>query len=96
MAVLTLLALIIFSQVLLRPQIAFASDRVALMSLRDQWLQVAAGFGLRSATRPREGFLADYRSFTSRSSVRRLLQNDPAFAALANKANYAFSRLEVD
>jgi signal transduction histidine kinase len=96
MAVLTLLALIVFSQILLRPQIAFASDRVALMALRDQWLQVAAGFGLRSVPRPREGFLADYRSFTSRSSVRKLLQTDPAFAALANKANYAFSRLETD
>ncbi len=96
MIVLTLLALLVFFNVLLRPQMAFASDRVALMALRDQWIQAAAGFGLRSAPRSRTGFLNDYRNFTSRPSVRRLLQADPVFASLAARANYAFSSLETD
>jgi len=96
MAVLTLLALLVFFEVLLRPQMAFASDRVALMSLRDEWLQAAAGFGLRSTPRPREGFLDDYKAFTSRPSVHKLLLSDPGFASLASRANYAFSSLETD
>ena len=95
MALLTLLALVIFSQAILRPQIAFASDRVALMALREQWLQAATGFGLRSIPRSREDFLTEYRVFTARPSVRRLLAIDQQFAALASKANYAFSRLEI-
>jgi len=95
MAFFTLLALIIFSQVLLRPQIAFVSDREALMALRDQWFQAAAGFGLRTAPRSREDFLAEYRAFTDRPSVRRLLITDPVFAGLASKASYAFSHLET-
>lgn len=95
MGLLTLLALIIFWQVLLRPQITYVGDREALMELRDHWSQAAAGFGLRTAPRSRQEFLGEYRAFTDRPSVRKLLITDPVFSNLASRANAAFSHLET-
>jgi signal transduction histidine kinase len=94
-AALMLLALLVFYNALLGPQVAFAGDRVELMSLRELWAESAAGFGLRSEARPREFFLQEYRSFRGRLSVRKLLLADSAFATLATRADKAFDRLSA-
>jgi signal transduction histidine kinase len=94
-AVLVLLSLIVFYKALLGPQVAYASDRVELMYLRELWAESAPGFGLRDQIQPREYFLTQYRGFRSRPTVRGLIQSDETFAALVIIANKAFDRLEM-
>ena len=53
LGVLTFLAIILFYQSLLSPQISFANDRLALTNLRESWGQAVVGFGLRSSRNPR-------------------------------------------
>jgi signal transduction histidine kinase len=95
LGMLTFLAIILFYQSLLSPQISFANDRMALTSLRESWGQAATGFGLRNSHNPREDFYKSYHDFRLDPSVKALLRTDPEFAKLAAKANAAFSRLET-
>ncbi len=95
MALLMVLALVFFSQVLVGPQVLFGSDRVELMALRDLWVESAIGFGIRNDQPSREDFLAEYKSFRSRPSVHKLLVTDPHFSALMSRADAAFARLET-
>jgi signal transduction histidine kinase len=95
MALLMVLALVFFSQILVGPQVVFGSDRVELMLLRDLWVESAVGFGVRSEQPSREEFLSEYRRFRARPSVRKLLLTDPPFSTLMSKADAAFARLET-
>lgn len=95
LGLLTFLAIILFYQSLLTPQISFANDRLALTSLRESWGQAAMGFGLRNSHNPREDFYNTYRVFRVNPSVKILLRTDPEFAKLSVKANAAFTRLET-
>jgi signal transduction histidine kinase len=95
LGLLTFLAIILFYQSLLSPQISFANDRLALTSLRESWGQAATGFGLRNSHNPKEDFYNAYRDYRLNPAVKVLLQTDPEFAKLSAKANAAFSRLET-
>jgi signal transduction histidine kinase len=95
LGLLTFLAITLFYQSLLSPQISFANDRLALTSLRESWGQAAMGFGLRNSRNPREDFYNAYRDYRVNPSVKALLKTDPEFAKLSAKANAAFSRLET-
>jgi len=95
LGVLTFLAIILFYQSLLSPQISFANDRLALTNLRESWGQAVVGFGLRSSRNPREDFYNAYRDFRVNPSIKILLQTDPEFSKLSTKASAAFTRLET-
>jgi signal transduction histidine kinase len=94
-ALLVVFSFVFFFLALLGPQVAYASDRVALMSLREYWVDSASGFGLRNEPHPRSAFLEQYRLFRSRSSVQRLLKSDREFSSLMISADKAFERLEA-
>jgi signal transduction histidine kinase len=95
LGVLFLFAMALFYKAMVRPQVSYTADRVALMDLREAWGQAAAGYGLRASANPRDDFVTAYRRFRDRPSVQKLIRRDPQFALVTGKANAAFSRLET-
>jgi signal transduction histidine kinase len=94
LALLLLFALFLLYRGILSPRATASEDRAALLDLRDAWSQAAPGYGLHGHANPREDFRDAYLTFHAQPTIRRLLLDDPVFAAYDTQANAAFSLLQ--
>jgi len=94
--VIMILICVLFAQAIIEIQNSLSEEKVGLMALRERWVAVAAGYGLRGDNRTSAAdFFAEYQRFRSRPTFRELLVSDTVFSSLADKAEVALYRLDL-